>query len=665
MAGKDYEVPAGLSADEGSEIDAPRDAAVIERELIIDQFKEVFEDLDEKRSPREKVFDEAFAMYNNQFDWTGKSDWQSKIGLPHIREIVDRAAASFRKALMRMEQFYQIESETREGIEKGNITKEMINYYLGQNDTDFDNQFADALNTGLITGCMIFKVWWKWSTCHDPRMVEKMRKEKVLDPMTGAQLGTTEIPYQAVDTSPYNKGSLGIQAIDPYNFWHDKARGICIERSVVDLSYVWHLYEQGIYKDKAAIESLAAASDVEITRFKEARRKGENPGSGPKEFSREVELYHYWGNVYSRDGKILKENVSYTLASAIPGRGAGLGKLEMLRAPQSNGFLHKLPPYVIGTPYRVPFSSYHRGIVEDAMPIVSMIIELANSVVDGAQFEAAGGNEIDFDLLENPSQLDKGIYPGISITTKGLENPQSKQVIRNLTVGKVPQGALQVIQWLTKEKEMSTSITSGLLGVPVNTRTSSEFNSSMANANEGLDDAARTIEETLINPTLDLIAKTIYQYHDDYNLPRLVENFPQSSLMLGGMTPEERYAAMIGGFQFRARGISIYLDKMQDRQDVTQFIQGIGMLPGVLPRINIDGLLEEFTTTFGFNPQKILMQPSSQGVVAAGQSAPGTPGMDPDMAGQSPMQIAAGQQGAALGGSTNNPMAIGGKGGGY
>lgn len=657
MEGQHYQVPPGLSQKEGDGIDVPKSIEQVEKELVIDQFREIFEDLKDKRRPRDRVWDQAWAMYMGQYDWSGKADWQSKIGLPHIREIVDRAAGTFKKALLKMNHFYQIESETKLGIEKGHFTMSLMDYYLQQNDTDFINQFTDAMKSGLITSTMVFKIWWKWSTCTDPRMVDAEREHDILDPLTGQVIGSEIEKYQRVDESPYAMGTLGIQAVDPYNFWCDPVRKIYVERSVVDLSYIWHLYDQGIYKDKTAIEALTSSSEVEISKYKEQTRKGEAPGKGPNEFVREVELYHYWGNLYSRDGKILKENISYTIGNPIANAEFSVGKVELLRAPMKNGFLHKKAPYVIGTPYKVPFSTYNRGIVEDAMGIVNMIIELANSVVDGAQFEAAGGNEIDSDLLENPSQLDKGIFPGISLTTKGLENPNGKQVIRPLTVGKVPQGAIQVIQWLGKEKELATSVTSGMLGVPVNTRTSTEFNASMSSASDGLDDAARTIEETFINPTLELVAKTIYQYHNDFLMPRLAENFPQSSMLLSGMDPKERYATMMGGFQFRARGLSIFLDKMQDRQQVSEFIQGLATIPGALMQINLPAMVEEWVMTFGWNPQKVMMQPSTNQVTAPGQQQqPGIPGVDPEaMATQTPQQVQNGIQGAQMGGAANNP----------
>jgi hypothetical protein len=171
----------------------------------------------------------------------------------------------------------------------------------------------------------------------------------------------------------------------------------------------------------------------------------------------------------------------------------------------------------------------------------------------------------------------------------------------------------------------------------------------------------------VINPALDMTAKTIYQYHSDYLMPRLIENYPQTAMMLADMSPIERYATMMAGFQFKARGMSIFLDKMQDRQRVIEFLQGLGSIPGALQLINMPALLEEWFMTFGWNPEKLLLLPSSQPVVTPG----GAPGADQqqaqqpqgfpspqDLATLTPAQVSAGVQGAQLGGSRNNPMAI-------
>ena len=296
-----------------------------------------------------------------------------------------------------------------------------------------------------------------------------------------------------------------------------------------------------------------------------------------------------------------------------------------------------------------------------------MITELANLIIDGAQFDALQAYEIDTDLLTDARQAKRGLYPGVTFTTKSYENPGNKSVVRNITTGKVPQLALNILNFLDREQQLASSVTNALKGASTGADTLGEFQSLTAQASDSLDDAARTVEETTLDDLLDRIAGTIYQYHDDYTLPRLTENFPQTTNILAEMEPEERYATMLGGFAFKARGVSVFLDKAQDLQKINSFLQLVSNIPGVLTRINIDELLENIIIGIGWNPSKILMNPASPGVyppaVQGGQEqgpdaqAQGNEAMAGKEGQLTPMQMLAGAAGARMGGSRNNPQA--------
>lgn len=221
---------------------------------------------------------------------------------------------------------------------------------------------------------------------------------------------------------------------------------------------------------------------------------------------------------------------------------------------------------------------------------------------------------------------------------------------------------------LDREQQLSTSVTNATRGQDIGSDTLGEFQSLVGAASEGLDEAARTVEETALNEYLRKAIGTIYQYNEDYKLPRLVENFPQTAMMLMDMTPEERYATMLGQFTFRARGVSIMMDKAQDLKQIDAFTKLVGAIPGVMSRINVDELLENIIIGIGWNPSKILLNPGTQPVqpVAIQGGNPVNPmappagqgGMSGQQAAQlTPQQITAGQQGAVMGGAKNNPMA--------
>ena len=656
------EIPIGLEPSEAKALDLSADPGKFtlpDGDTLL-YFNEAFQIADEMRSPRKQVWDKCWALYNNQYDWTGKEPWQAQIAIPKVRGTVDRATGAFRRALVRLKRFYQIESETRLGVEKGMFTMSLMDYWLDQ--IDFVQSFSEGLKSGLITSTIVYKVWWNWITDYQPRYEDRLLKEPILE--LGIKVGERMVPVQELVRGARITGQLGLKAVNPYNFWVGPRDSYRIERATVDYAYLWEMADRGVYQ-KEAVAKLADSANAKINRDEEAKRKNEGTVSPINKHIREVDIYHYWGPLYSAEGRLIARNATLTvggMASPEGNVGSSGGATAVLRKPQANPFFHGTDPYIVGTPYIVPFSTYNRGIVEDIAGIAKMMTELSCLVIDGAQFDAMQAFEIDSDLLEDPRQVKKGVYPGVAFATKGMENQSNKSVIRPIQTGKVPQLALQVLAFLDRESQLSSSVTNSMRGQDIGSKTATEFTAITGMAAETIDDAARTVEETTIDVMLDKVAKTIYQYHEDFNLPRLTENFGQTSLMLSDMTPEERYATMVGGFHFKARGVSIFLDKGQDLQRVTSFLQLIANIPGILTRINIDEMLQEVIVAMGWNPAKILPN-SQQGVVPAammgGQAVPQGPDGMPALNQMelTPAQMSAGQQGAQQGGARHNPMA--------
>ena len=634
----------GQALEDALRLKAPKDQGFPDDKEIGSFFQEAFRVANDTREPRERVWKACWSLYNGQYDWSGKADWQSKINIPRIRESVDKAAATFKRSLLRMKQFYQLESETRLGIQMGLFTKSLIDYWLEHGDVQFITELTTAFKSGLLTGVAALKVWWRWQTERGPYVADRIEKIPGIDPLTGEPY-TTEKPYKDLSVEDRVKGLLGVRAVDPFNLWRGPRDSYSIERAYVDLAYLRQLSKQGIY-DNEAIDKLQGAGTAEGDKTDQQRRAKEGTHAAQSKYIKEIPIYHYWGPLYDEEGELLREAITFTVA--------GDEKDVVIRKPQANPFFHKKDPYVVGTPYVVPFALYNRGMAEDILGVATMITELSNLIVDGAQFDALKAFTVDKDLVQNPQDLMKGLYPGAVIFEKGLENPSDKEIVKPINTGKMPTEALATLAMLDREIQLSSDV-SNPMPSKLASRTLGELQSNQAQNLQSLDDAARTLEETLIDPFLLRVAQTVYQYHVDYKLPRLVENFPDLAYWMDRMKAQERFAVMIGGSRFKARGISIFLEKQQQIQNAVQFIQLMMNIPGLLQRVNIDAWLEEILVGLGYNPNKILLKPATSPVapplVYQGNEPPG------DNTGHtmSPMQEMNAQQGAAQGGATNNP----------
>lgn len=625
-----------------------KDKAITEEDTLA-FFNHVFAKANEARVPRESIWKQAWELYNGKYDWSAKAGWQSKVNISLVRQAVDRAAATFRKALVRNKNFFGVESESKAGYQQGLFTRSLLDYWLDR--ANFVTTFTNALKVGLITSSIILKVWWEYCWVDD--LTLEASEEETPVERFGMTTGYEKKQVMKPKRGKKLVGKLGLKAVDPFKFWVVPGSNgkYVIEQTEALLSEIQDLAAQGIYEQDAVDKLIPMVTGVNTTAAEEADRKGERSQSSTG-FIKQIKLYHYWGDIFDIDGKLLMKEATFTVAG-------DLNANVVLRKPRAIPFFHGGHPYVMGTPYVVPFSTYNRGIVEDVAGVACMITELSNLIADGAMFDAIKAFEIDVDQIFSQSEVSDGIYPGKVYRKNGNQAINQKPMIQAIDVGKMPTEALSALSYFDQVFQKGTQITEFVAGTSgKGDKTATETSTKTAAALEGLDDAARTVEETVIEPSLDMIAKVIYQFHSDYTMPRLTENFPTASAMLADMSAPERYIMMAAndGFQFKAKGISVMLDRQQALQEVASFLQIAGQVPGILQRLNVDYVLEEIVQGLGWNPERALVQPAMPVQVAGPQGLqggvpfpmPGTP---------TPAQAVMGQQGAMMGGAPNNPMA--------
>ncbi len=602
---------------------------------------------DNTRRPRELVWHSCWDVYNGTYDWSSKAWWQSKANIPKVRSSVDRACSIFRKSLLRLRRFYQVSADTKRGKLKGQFTSALLDYWLDQENTL--DELVAAMKVGLITSTSVMKVWWQ--TVRE----ESLESIDVEEPIQKFGIDVGIQKTTKTDFVTKTKGRYAARAVDPFNFWvvPKTNRFACIERTYATYDEICALAEEGIY-DKSQLDNLRniSTSSSGIRKTQEARRAQELPTFSDK-YIREIELYHYWGDVYNTDGRVVMPNAKFTLANK-----------QLLLAPaRPNPLFHKKAPYAVGSPYLVPFSTYNRGMIEDVYEIAKSITELSNVIFDGAMYDALKSFAIDIDQLDDPSEADNGMYPGKTWVKKGSSAPPNSKLIETVDVGKVPTEAMNALAMFKSYFQEGTYVNEWVEGQGgKGERTLGEVNIKTQSALEGLDEAARNIETSLIEPFLDLSAKTIYQFHKNYSIPRLKDEFPEAAALLKTLTPKERYATMMGEFSFKARGLSVLIDQQQRVGEITSLIQLLSTVPGLLDGLDRDELLEALIMPLNWNVEKLIIS-RQKGGDQASQPPASVNTMVP------PAQQRNAQLGAKLGGAANNPMAArsqpqGGGGGG-
>lgn len=609
-------------------------------------FGEIFNMADNTRRPHELIWHQCWDLYNGTYDWSAKSWWQSRANIPKIRSSVDRAVSIFRKSLFRLQQFYQIQAESQKGKAKGQFTSELIGYWFMQ--SDVLEELVTSMKVGLITSVCPMKVWWQQVREMSPQVTESQQPQLKF----GVEVGSST--KRDISFKEKTIGKYAAKAVDPFNIWviPKTNRFAVIERFYITLNAVEAGVKKGIYRKESLDRIRNYTGPQTVKKSQEARRAGEMPTS-PDRYIREIEGYHYWGDIYNTDGKIVMPDASFSL----------IGKEVLLRDARPNPFFHKRPPYIIGTPYTVPFSTYNRGMVGDVYEIAKEITELTNLMIDGGKYDALKAFAIDIDALDDPSETQGGMYPGKTFTKKGSQSPPGSKVVETVDVGRVPAEAMNTLNILERAFQEGTYINEWVSGQgEKGQQTLGEVNIKTQSALEGLDEAARNIEITVVEPLLAMSAKVIYQFHKDYSLSRLTENYPETAALLADLTPAERYAVMIGGYDFKARGLSVAIDQQQRLGEIGNFLSIVSHIPGLMQEIDPTELLEALMLPLNWNVEKLLLR-------RKGMPLNPNPMVPNANSGLSPVQESNAQAGAAQGGAINNSAATqapgqGGQGGG-
>lgn len=661
-----------VAAPTKADSDYKKDA--LEEPALKQFFEAMMQSAEQHRQPRDAIWQQCWDIYNNEFDWSQKAWWQHKAPLPKVRVSVDKAVALFRKTLLKTNPFYGIKAESKVGRTKGRYTMLLNDYHFSQ--AHVYEEMVSAFKVGLITSTAVSKIWWMQVRDFKPKVYTDI--EDIPTYEFGIQTGSRQESKKRVELEDYYRGALGFQSVNPFNLWVvPNTRNRCmIERTTMTLSELKSLTKtkdnpNGVYEEDAVNELSLRASGTELPGYDSQAR---NPNEGivdANTYLRTVTLKHYWGDIYDCEGRLVMPDATFTFG------GFGSGDMKLVRKPRPNPFYHKLPPFVLGSPYEVPFSTYNRGMVEDIMEIAKSIVEMANLIADGALYDALKAFAIDADQLDDPAEARQGMYPGKTFVFRSGSAPTpNAQVVQTVNVGKIPQEANNMIQLFERYYQEGSYINEWVGGFGSKTdRTLGEVNIKTQSALEGLDEAARNLETTYMEPALTMATQVIYQFHNDYMLPRLTENYPQISMLLNDMSPAERYSTMMGDYGFEVKGLSIMIDRAQRLGEFKEILQLLSYLPGFVERINPDTALEEILAPVGWDPNKLLLAPTSSagmvplpGALPSPQGAPGVPPaggapqmgrppMGPSGRPMSGMNQANAQQGAIRGGAINNPVA--------
>jgi hypothetical protein len=472
-------------------------------------------------------------LYWNRFDFSNKANWQAREILPEFPLYVDRFAAALKMALLSSAAPFEVHVN---GDEEGDIAQ-----IIKKSMTDVILPRIGRTSTG--------------HRCAFPVMFEEAMKYGAL------MMCATVVTARVVDGCR----QVCIENVDPYNVWLDPTgRGLYrIRRLEMDLSEFQQLARKvdgkgvPLYK----IEEMKTAGSTQGT-MEALQRAEREKRTGTAQWQtsnrRPVLLHEFYGTLIDASGNTIGENVLAVWANSN----------HLVRVPEKNPFWHGRDWLICAPVLPVPGAPYGRAYVENFATICRTLNELTNLILDAVFTSALKAFAVVPSMLEDPSQIDEGVYPNVVFRLQDGAMPQD--FLKEVNLGMLPPDVMQIWQTLKGELQEGAAFQAQQ---PIKSHTSAEAIGNAGQQDQDLmKSIASNIEGLYLEPFLDTVWKTAIQHID----PKDEEwKAAVGETWFDALTKSKKQFAKYH-VRFHFRGISALIDKGQKLQKLMQLLQVIG-----------------------------------------------------------------------------------------
>jgi len=595
-------------------------------------------------------FENTQAFLGNA-DWSHKQPGQSSEFLPMVAMAVEHISGFIKKALTNFGDWFSVEVSdgsllTNFQIRDLILTQLNTMSRVEKGRCNFLTIVSDAVKVGLLDSLMVVKVHGRHFT---KKRFTVERGQKLFTLPSGA---TGSRPVHKLKRKSKTYWHLLVDLVRPEDYYPDPTGRGLYEIHVLDrdLSEIQEMAKEGIYDQKVVDQIAEDFASTEIY-TKQELEKNQLPSTEP-EFRKRVRLWEFWGTILDENGAVCHENVVCTVAN----------EKYLIRKPEPNPYWHGQSPFVACPLIRVPFSVWHKALMDHATPLNIAQNELFNLMLDGGLAAVWGVRQVHESWLERPEEVSGGIPQGMTVTVKD-EVPPGAKVIEQVTTGNVPQDAMLMFQMVEKHFEAATvrdDINKGML--PEKAQTATAVVASTQASSGFFDSLVRDVETEWIEKILYLAWWNILQDLDDLRSSEVASAVGQDTMQqLAQMSPEERFVALGQDIEFHVHGISGTMEKAKDFQKRMALMQMVQQNPVMLQafykRFSANKILEQLFKDINLNPAHMELTkeeqanlPQSMAELPMFQAAAGVGKGTPDQAGAggAPEQAAINQ--------TSNPL---------
>src|ERR1035437_861830 len=500
-----------------------------------------------------------FECYHLRQDYSHKIQGQSREVLPKQSMAVEQIVTFIQQGLADLTDWFTVEANT--GCDKTVMTEEqvrkLVQYALDE--CSFLTVIGDSVKLGLLQSLMIAKPHGAFEN----RSVFYSEVKEVE--------GKHDYVLKKKDVPAWVPKIDLIRAEDFYPDPKREKGMFKVEEIYMDLAEVYKLSEgpNALYDKKIVDELHGSMVEMDMQALKKARETGQNV-SYATGYRKSIKIWECWGTIIDSSGKILQENVTWTIAN----------DRYIIKEPRENPFWHGDIPYITSPFIRVPHSVWHKALM-DAPTLTNIAInELYNLIIDDGMNAVHGIKKIRPDWLEDESQVTNGIHPGITLKVTA-NAPTGAKVLKRVDTSSMSPQTLNVFNVMCSEFSASALTNDLRMGVMPNRAVKAtevvEASQSITSVFTGV---SKIIEQNYIVPILMMLFKNVLQHLDVMYRKDLNDIWGQEATdKILAIPKAVRFAKLVDGFSFNVYGVSRILQKQKNFKMWTALLQTIASDP--------------------------------------------------------------------------------------
>lgn len=570
------------------------------RDALVQATKHTYQKWDEARQGYLSDTDRVWKRYLNEWDWSGKKDWQSQKNIPKITMAVERLVATMSRLLTMSKKWFDVKALSPKKDPWINFVREWMEFQLSHPKVNFRKVLKQAIKVGLLANILAVLVTYETNGIVNPEHAAGGPAPEATADFVD-QMSNTLFDAPAEDKSGEPSGFMRLEVLNPRKILLDptgRKRGLIIVRHYTKAEFRYEAKERNWIDVEQVIESCAP-------RFDKLQKEATEKGVASPALQDDIEIWEcFFDHLPDEKGEeaVPMRNFHFIMAN----------EEFVVQEPIENPFWHGEIPVVVCGLLDVPFSVYHKSPVGISLEAIECWVEFLNMIIDHYRFVAAGVKEINVAALHPDESFEnvRKVFPGRTYLKNGPD-----PVITPVEPGQLSAEMMPFMQLLGAEIGEGTAMRDAMEGPPRTRQKMSamEYTSRIADAGVLLDSIFEHIQDDLLVPMLTMLYKNSLQFTPMDIWTEFIKNrqerFPliaKELEALKGMGPEARFEMLASDLQFQTNVFSAIFDRQQEIESATFLAGIIGRIPMGMAHVQWGLYLRRIVENLGMDAEEII-----------------------------------------------------------